>query len=163
MPRLLGQPAKAEVAAIAIDFANAGHQVVQISLGLLVNRVVAGAVLATALLPALALMADLPGRNNMLPLDAGCAFGIFTWHITAGCKVHPVTGVLAATVKLGGLGRVEFPGDLFRFGKSARRVGLRPHDKKQKQQSKPANTHRLNLPSAQPRKSAHRHRRDRRG
>ena len=78
-------------------------------------RVVTGAVFASSTLPALALMADLPGGHDMFPFDTCCAVGIFAWDITAGCEVDAVPGVFAATVKLGGLGGVEFPGDFFGF------------------------------------------------
>jgi len=96
----------------------------QIRLGPLIDRVVAGALLAPALLPALALMTDLPGRDNMLPFDAGGAIGVLARYISAGREVHPVAGVFAPAVELGGLRRIEFPGDFLGFVEGARRTSL---------------------------------------
>ncbi|MNN39120.1 hypothetical protein D3C81_1531470 [compost metagenome] len=86
-------------------------------------------------------MTDLPGWNNVLPLNAGGTFGVFAWYIPAGLKIHPIAGVLAATVELGGLRGIKFPGDFLRFVESARGIGLSPHGEKQKQQSKTTDTH----------------------
>ena len=96
----------------------------QVGLGLFVGRVVLAAVLASALLPALALMADLPGRDNVLPLDAFSPLGILARYIAAGREVDPVAVVLAATIKLRGLPGVELPGDFLGFGEGAGRLGL---------------------------------------
>ena len=63
--RFLRQPGEAVVAAVAIHLADARHQVVQVGFGLAELRIVGRAVLAAAFLPALALMADHPGRDDM--------------------------------------------------------------------------------------------------
>ncbi|MNF94258.1 hypothetical protein D3C84_769630 [compost metagenome] len=141
LTRLLRQPAEAEVAAVAIDLADAGHQVVQVGLGLLVGRVVSRTVFSPTLLPALTLMADLPRRDNVLPLDARGALGVFARHIPAGCEVHLVAGVFAAAIELGGLRGIQLPGDFLGFVEGARGVSLRAHREEQKQQSKTTDTH----------------------
>ena len=61
----LRQPAEAEVAAVAIDLADARHQVVQVGLGALVGAVVPRAVAPPAVLPAAPLVTDHPGRNDV--------------------------------------------------------------------------------------------------
>lgn len=113
----------------------------QIRLSLLIGRIVARAILAASLLPALALVTDLPGWNNVFPLDARRAFGIFTRHITAGREIHPVTGVFAAAIKFGGLWGVQLPGNFLGFVEGARCVSLGPHGEQQQQQSKTADNH----------------------
>ncbi|MNG13336.1 hypothetical protein D3C84_970090 [compost metagenome] len=107
----------------------------QVGLGPLIDRVIAGAVLATTLLPALTLMADLPRRDNMFPFNAGGAAGILARYIAAGGQVHAIAGVFAATVELGGLRCVEFPGDFLGFVEGARGTGLCAHGDKHKQKS----------------------------
>ncbi|MNC82415.1 hypothetical protein D3C75_1359180 [compost metagenome] len=59
------------------------------------------ALLAPAALPALALMADLPGGYDVLPLDARRALGILAWGIAARCQVDLVAFVFTAAIKLG--------------------------------------------------------------
>ncbi|MNR15967.1 hypothetical protein D3C85_1325300 [compost metagenome] len=113
----------------------------QIGLGLLVGRIVPRTVLTSAFLPALALVTNLPGRNDVFPLDARGALGIFTRHVATRCEVHLVAGVFAAAIKLGGLGRVQLPGDFLGFVEGAGRIGLGAHGEQQKQQSKTTDTH----------------------
>lgn len=146
-----------------INLADARHQVVQVGFGALEHIVIARAVLAPTVLPALALVPDLPGRNNMLPLDARGAAGVLAGDITAGLQVHAVAGVFAAAIELGGLRRIELPGDFLGFAEGSGRLRVGGNGKKQAAQSNKTGTHRINLPSAQPRKSARRHRRDKRG
>lgn len=61
----LRQPAEAEVAAVAVDLADARHQVVQVGLGALVGAVVPRAVAPPAVLPAASLVTDHPGRDDV--------------------------------------------------------------------------------------------------
>ena len=98
-----------------INLADAGYQVVQVGFSNFEHRVIAGAVFSPATLPALALMADLPGGNDMFPLDTCGTIGIFAWDVAAGFQVDAVAVVFATAVELGGLGCVEFPGDFFGF------------------------------------------------
>ena len=69
-------------------------------------------------------MADLPGGNDMFPLDACGTVGIFARDITAGFQVDAVAGVFATAVELGGLRRVELPGNLLGFAEGIRGRGL---------------------------------------
>ena len=124
LARLCRQPAKTEIVAITINLANAGDQVMKVRFRNFVNRVIAGAVFSATVLPALTLMANLPGRNDMFPLDACCPVGIFTRDIATGFKVDPVACVFAATIKLGGLRCVEFPGRFFGFAECFWGCGL---------------------------------------
>ena len=96
----------------------------QVSFGHLVDGIIAGTVFASSFLPALALVANLPGGHNVFPFDACCSVGIFSRHITARSKIDAVPRVFAATVKLGGLWRVEFPGDLLGLTEGLRRGRL---------------------------------------
>ena len=54
---------------------------------LAINRIF-GAVFTSAILPALALVAKLPGRNDMFPFNAAGAVFVFTHLIAAGLKVN---------------------------------------------------------------------------
>ena len=73
-----------EVIAVAVHFADRRLQVVQIGFYLAIGGVFV-AVLAPAVLPALQLVAELPGRHHVFPLDALRALGVFTHLIaTAG-------------------------------------------------------------------------------
>lgn len=63
--RLLRQPGEAVIAAVTIHLADARHQVVQVGLGLTKLRIVGCTILASAFLPALALVADHPSRDDM--------------------------------------------------------------------------------------------------
>lgn len=62
---LFAEHAEAEVAAVAVHLADHRDQVVQVGLRPTEHRVVGRAVLASALLPALPLMADHPGRHDV--------------------------------------------------------------------------------------------------
>ena len=86
-----------------INLANARHQVVQVCFCTFENVVAACAVLSPVVLPALALMADLPGGNDMLPLDTGRTASVLARDVAAGCEVDAIAGVFAAAIKLGGL------------------------------------------------------------
>ena len=103
----------------------------QVGLCNFVDRVVAGAVFSAAALPALALVTNLPGRNDVFPLDTCCSIGILARDITTGFEVDQVAGVLAPTIELGGLWRVEFPGDLFGFTEGLRRSSMCAHSGKE--------------------------------
>jgi hypothetical protein len=114
---------------------------VQIRFGTLEYVVMAGAVLASTVLPALALMADLPGWNNVLPLDARGTVGVFAWDVAAGFQVNAVAGVFAASIELGGLWRVQLPGNLFGFAEGSGRLGMGSDSKKQAAHSNKTGTH----------------------
>lgn len=93
----------------------------QIRFGLAELHIVGRAVLASTFLPALALMADHPCRDDMLPLDALGASGILARGVATGAQVDPVATVLAATVELGGLLGIQRPGKAFGFVEVTRR------------------------------------------
>lgn len=124
-----------------INLADARYQVVQVSFSALEDGVGARAVLASAVLPALALMADLPGRDNVLPLDARRPVGVFTRNVAAGFQVDPVTRVLAAAIELSGLRGVEFPGDFLGFTEGTWGLGVGGGSKKNTEQGDKTDTH----------------------
>lgn len=62
---LFAKHAETEVAAVTVYLADHRDQIVQIGFGQAENGVLGGALLAPALLPALTLMADDPGRNDV--------------------------------------------------------------------------------------------------
>jgi len=99
------------------------------------------AVLTPSLLPALALMADLPRWNDVFPFNACGAVGIFAWNIAASFQIHPVAGVLAAAIELGGLWGVELPGDFLGFAESSGRLGVSVDGKKQATHRDKTDTH----------------------
>ena len=96
----------------------------QVRFGALEHFIIACAVLASTLLPALALMSDLPGRNNVLPLDARRAVGVFAWNVATGFQVYAIACVFASAIELSGLWCVELPGNFFRFAERAGRLGV---------------------------------------
>ncbi len=108
-----------KVAAIAIHFANRGLQVMHIAFHFAVDRVFS-AVFSPAVLPALALMTELPGGDNVLPLNASGAILVFTHLIAAGLQVYDafftLPADLAPAVKAAGRVGIDF---------DARRFGLR--------------------------------------
>lgn len=123
-----------------INLADAGHQIVQVSFSDLEDRVVTCAVFSATFLPALSLVTDLPRRNDVLPLDTGCAVSVFARDITTGFEVNPVAAVFTAAVELGGLWCVEPPGDFFGFAEGLRSCRLGVQNSKQAdecQQTKP--------------------------
>lgn len=124
-----------------INLPDARHQVVQVGLCTLEHIIAARTVLASTVLPALALMSDLPGWNDMLPFDACGTVGIFAWDVPAGFQIHPVAGVFTAAVKLCGLWGIELPGDFLGLAEGSRRLGVGGNGKKQTKQSSKANTH----------------------
>lgn len=141
MAALYRQPAKTEIVSVAIHLADARHQVVQVGFGPLVDRVLAGAVLAPAILPALALMADLPGRNNVFPFNTCRPVGVFARDIAAGFQVYPVAVVFAAAIELRGLRFIQFPGDFLGFAECLGGLGLSGNSKKHTQHTDKTDTH----------------------
>lgn len=124
-----------------INLTDARHQVVQVSFGTLEYLVIAGAVLAPASLPTLALMADLPGGNDMLPFNACCAIGILARDVAAGFQVYPVAGVLAAAIELRGLRCIERPGNFLGLAEGSRCLGVGGYGKKQATHSNKTGAH----------------------
>lgn len=124
-----------------INLADARYQVMQVRLGTLEHVIVARAVLAPTILPALALMPDLPGWNNVLPFDARSAVGIFARDVATGFQVNAVAGVFAAAIKLGGLRGVQLPGDFLGFAERAGCLGLGGDCKKQAAHSDKTDAH----------------------
>jgi hypothetical protein len=104
------QPAKAEVVTIAIDLADARHQVMQVRLG----------ALNTSSLRVQFLRPPFCQHWRWCPIcQAGtmCSHSMraarlaFCVDVAAGFQVHAVAGVFAAAIELGGLWGVELPGD----------------------------------------------------
>lgn len=124
-----------------INLADARYQVVQVGFGAFEHVIMARTVFAPAVLPAAALMPDLPGRHNVLPLDARRAVGVFARNVTTGFQVDTVAGVFAAAIELGGLWGVELPGDFLGFAERARRLGVSGDGKKQATHSDKTDTH----------------------
>lgn len=128
---LLGQPTEAVVAAIPVDLTDARHKVMQVGLGALENLVVPGAVLAPTVLPALPLMTDLPGRDDVFPLDARGTLDVLARFVAAALEVDLIAVVLAAAIELGRLRRIELPRNLLGFAEGARGIGLGDGDSEQ--------------------------------
>lgn len=125
-----------------INLADARHEVVQVGFGAFEHVVMPRTVLTPAILPALALMPDLPGRHDMFPLDARGAVSVFAWDVAAGFQVHAVARVFAAAIELGGLRCVERPGDFLGFAERSGRLGMGGDGKKQaKKHSSKTDTH----------------------
>src|SRR5690606_14344563 len=131
---LFAEHAEAVVAAVAIDLADHRHQVVQVGFGLAEDGVLRGALLAPALLPALALMADHPGRDYVFPLDACGAFGLLAWNVAAAGKVDPIAFEGAAAIEIHRAFGIDRPGDLLGFAKGTWRIGLGRGERQEQQQ-----------------------------
>src|SRR5690606_12456405 len=76
-----------EVSAVAIDLTHGGLQVVHIAVHLAVDRIFC-AIFTSTVLPALALVAKLPGRNNVLPAYSAGAILVLADLIAAGSTIH---------------------------------------------------------------------------
>lgn len=76
-----------KVSTVAIHFANRRLKVVQIGLDLAVTGIFR-ALFAAAILPALTLVAERPGRHHVFPFDAIRPVGIFTHLIATGGEVR---------------------------------------------------------------------------
>ncbi|MNJ33421.1 hypothetical protein D3C77_281070 [compost metagenome] len=133
---LAGSPsvhAVVEVAAITVHFANGRVQVEQISFHGAEHRIFVNAVLAPAVLPALALVTESPGWNDVFPFGSFSAGLLLARFIAAGFGIDAATGFayprpFAATVELthGAVGLVEIDllfGDDLGFSKCRRRGG----------------------------------------
>jgi hypothetical protein len=79
--------AKSEVAAIAIDLTNCGHQIMHVRFHLIKFITVIGTVFTATLLPALELMAKFPGGDYVFPLDTVGAGFLFTDLITTAGEI----------------------------------------------------------------------------
>jgi len=71
----------------------------------------------------LALMTDLPGRNDMFPFDARRAIGVLARRIAAAFQVYTVTLEAAAAIKLNGLAFIEAPANLLGLVETLGRCG----------------------------------------
>jgi hypothetical protein len=97
---LPGPGAIGEIAAVAIDLADRRHQIVEITLGALEDRIGVGAVLAPALLPALALVTQHPGGNHVFPLDASRSCRVLARLVAAACELHDMPDIVATAVEV---------------------------------------------------------------
>lgn len=99
------------VAAISIDLADRGLQVMQVGFDLPIHGVF-GAVFTPAVLPALALMNEFPSRYHMFPFDAVGAQLAFTNLIAAGRQIRDALFALlvyaAITIKSTGRVAIDF-------------------------------------------------------
>ncbi|MNP17689.1 hypothetical protein D3C76_1101270 [compost metagenome] len=117
-----------EVAAIAVHFAHGGVEVEQVGFHGTEGWVGVDTVLAPAALPALALVAERPGRHDVFPFRAFGTCLQLAGFVATGLEVDAATGLadpgpLAATVQVahGAVGLIEVDlllGDDFGFGKS---------------------------------------------
>src|SRR5690606_38657708 len=123
--RSLWQPGEGEVAAVAVELADARHQVEQVGLGTAAGLVATRALRPSALLPAAPLVADESGRHQVLPLDARRPLRVLARSVAAAAQVHALAAVAAAAVELERLWGIQAPGDLLGFGEGARRGGER--------------------------------------
>src|SRR5690606_16521417 len=97
--RFTFEHAKAMVGTVTVQFADRRHQVVQVGLHAPEQRIIFYAVFAPAVLPALALMAKLPGRYHMLPLQPRAALSVFARHIATAAGINLLTTEVAVTIK----------------------------------------------------------------
>ena len=108
--RLAVPVGEAVVGPIAVHLADGGEEVVHVPLHL-VELVALAAVLAPALLPALELVAELPGGDHVLPLDARGAIGLLARQVAAALPVggHLLAAELdvAAAIEGGGVALIE--------------------------------------------------------
>src|SRR5690606_2010412 len=88
--------AKAIVGTVTVQLAHRRHQVVQVGFHAPEQRIIFYAVFAPAVLPALTLMAKLPGRNYMLPLRPRAALSVFARCVatTAGINLLAAEGAI---------------------------------------------------------------------
>ncbi|MNN56426.1 hypothetical protein D3C81_1713550 [compost metagenome] len=96
----------------------------QVCLGTLEHRVVGRAVLAAATLPALALVADHPGRHYVLPFDAAGAVGVLARLVATALQIDAIPFVLAAAVEGRLVAGIQLPGDLLGFLEGAGRLDV---------------------------------------
>lgn len=67
------------------------------------------------LTPTLALMADGPSRDNVLPLDPGGALRVLPGYIAAALEVDLTAAEATAAIELHGVLRIQLPGNLLGF------------------------------------------------
>jgi len=106
----------------------------QVGFGLAEYRVLGGALLASALLPALTLMADHPRWNDMFPFDSLGALGLLARDIAAAVEIDPIALESATAIKIHRVFGIDRPGDLFGFTESTWCIGLNRGERKKKQQ-----------------------------
>src|SRR5690606_14871783 len=92
---------KPEVAAVIVEFSNRWHEVVQIAFSLVKEGVCARAVSVAPILPALTLMPDNPGRNDVFPFDATSPVRVFANLVSTRLEVHAITVVKTTAIELG--------------------------------------------------------------
>jgi hypothetical protein len=117
-----------KVTAIAVHFSDRRLQVMHIAFDFAVHRIF-GAVLPSAILPALALVPKLPGGHYVFPLNPAGAVFIFTHFIAAGLKVNDTFLALpvnfTATVEITWHIAVNFYTSGFGLGKTFNTFGQR--------------------------------------
>ncbi|BAK12522.1 hypothetical protein PAJ_2442 [Pantoea ananatis AJ13355] len=93
------------VTAIAIHFTDCRLQIMQVGFDTAIVGIFA-AIFAAAVLPALTLMAELPGGHHVFPLDTCGAVGIFARLVATAVQIRlplfAVPGNFTATVKAAG-------------------------------------------------------------
>ncbi|MPN39095.1 hypothetical protein SDC9_186621 [bioreactor metagenome] len=75
-----------EVTAIAIHLTDGGLQVVHVAFHFAIDRIF-GAVFPSTFLPALALVAKLPCRNDVFPFDSAGAILVLSHFVAAGVEI----------------------------------------------------------------------------
>ncbi|MCY1443567.1 hypothetical protein D9M71_599910 [compost metagenome] len=100
----------------------------QVGLGAGEDRIVGAAVVAAALLPALALVADHPGRHHMLPLDPAGALAVLARLIAAAGQIDTIALIAAAAVEGARVVGVDLPGDLLGRLEGGRRLDIGEDD-----------------------------------
>ena len=115
-----------KVTAVAVNLTDGGLQVMHIAFHFAIFRIF-GAVFSATVLPALALMAKLPRRHDVFPLDPAGAVFIFTDFIAAGLQIDDAFLTLpvdfSAAVKVAGNVVINFYTRRFGLGKTIETFG----------------------------------------
>lgn len=105
------------IGAVTIDLADSRYQVVKIRFHALELGIIFCAVFTSALLPALALVPQFPGGDDMFPLDTVGPFDLFTHLVTTavelGYQLFALAADLTTTVKTDMMILVAFLGHFF--------------------------------------------------
>src|SRR3990167_586064 len=119
----VAEHAEGVVGAVTIQLTDAWHQVVQVGFGGFEAGVVARAVLASAVLPALALMADYPSGHHMLPFQSLGTAQLFAGAVATAAEGDAVTAVRAMAIEGAGPFGIQPPGDFLRGTEGFRGIG----------------------------------------